>query len=138
MPYYSNDVDISKLIGKTIVFMADNHIGTDDIEFRTSDDLTYHMYHSQDCCESVELNDVCGDWDDIIGSPVTMAECVTNTETRPDGTVVPKYDSETWTFYKIGTNKGSVTLRWLGESNGYYSEGVDFAETGLIEKDKGE
>ncbi len=29
---------------------------------------------------------------------------------------------------EIGTAKGHVTLRWLGESNGYYSEGVDFDE----------
>ena len=102
------------------------------------------MWHEQDCCEGVMLDDVCGDLDDLIGSEILEAEEVSNDEFEreweskfnvttdygskksEDGDYFP--ESHTWTFYKIGTLKGSVTLRWFGESNGYYSESVDFAK----------
>lgn len=88
------------------------------------------MRHEQDCCESVYLAEVIGDWDDLIGTPIFLAEEVSNhcvprankSEDDEDYWQVP--DSETWTFYKFSTIKGSVTLRWYGSSNGYYSESV--------------
>ena len=57
-----------------------------------------------------------------------MAEEITNKDFNPpEIKKIPEYqESWTWTFYKFATIKGYVTIRWYGESNGYYSESVDF------------
>lgn len=103
---------------------------SDEINFETSDGKHYRIYHSQDCCEHVSIEDICGDLNDLIGSPILLAEESTS-NVNPEG-IKKEYqdhiDSFTWTFYKLATNKGSVTIRWYGESNGYYSDSVDFEE----------
>jgi hypothetical protein len=78
------------------------------------------FFHAQDCCESVSIEDVCGDLEDLVGEPLLLAEEVSGA-TEPD---VEHSESYTYTFYKFATRKGYVDVRWLGESNGYYSEGV--------------
>lgn len=103
------------------------HPGAEIVEITTADGNVYHMVHDQDCCESVDLHDVIGDWHDLIDATVIDANEATNSETHPEGYEAPYgHDSFTWTFYTIQTNKGAVTLRWFGESNGYYSEDVSF------------
>lgn len=94
---------------------------TDGEKFETSDGKFYEFYHEQGCCESVGVEEIHGDLEDLIGSPILQAECVTDYEHES-----PEHaHSYSWTFYKFATIKGSVTVRWLGESNGYYSESVD-------------
>lgn len=123
----SLDVKFSELVGKTITAVSGER-GDEVLAFVCSDGTEYRLYHSQDCCEHVRIEDICGDMADIIGSPVLVADESTSDE-NPQG-VKPEYqDSFTWTFYKIDTAKGGVTIRWYGESNGYYSESVDFART---------
>lgn len=120
MSWRGKDKNVSDLIGKTITSIENNN--NDELIFHTADGLTYKMYHDQDCCESVSIEDICGELDNLIGSPIVMAEESTSNENPKDS-----YDeSFTWTFYKFATVKGYVTIRWYGESNGYYSEGVDF------------
>lgn len=120
------DVEVSVLLGKTLT-KVEKSGSVDELFFHTTDGEVYKMYHEQNCCESVDIEEIIGDLEDIIGSPITMAEKVSNDDDEPKH----KYDeSYTWTFYKFATNKGYVTIRWYGESNGYYSEEVDFVKLG--------
>lgn len=112
-----NKFDIGRLEGMTIVDIPGG-IEKDGrkIRFVFSDGRTYFFQHIQECCEDVRIADVSGDWRDLIGSPLTLSAEVVS-ENR-DACM-------TWTFYTFATIKGYVTVRWLGESNGYYSERVD-------------
>lgn len=122
------DVDFSVLVGVTLLEVNVSQ-GNDEIEFVADDGRKWRMFHSQDCCESVSIDDIAGDVVDLVGSPITMAEEVSN-DKWPEGKERPSYcESYTWTFYKLATIKGYVTIRWFGESNGYYSESVDFVES---------
>ena len=88
--------------------------------------------HHQNCCESVYIEDICGDLEDLVGSPLVEAEEVSNYEAGP----LSEYeDSYTWTFYRFRTRKGSVSVRWYGSSNGYYSEdvSVEVVDTTLVD-----
>ena len=116
--------EVSELLGKTLVSITGAKEGNNEIIFECSDGSKYRMYHEQDCCETVTIEDICGDIKSLVGNPLTMAENVSN---RMDIPAVNKWvDSCTWTWYKFATVRGYVTIRWYGESNGYYSEEVDF------------
>jgi hypothetical protein len=92
------------------------------IDFFMEDGKHYRMYHEQDCCESVEIEDIEGELEHLERAWILQAEVVTNEGETAEG------DSATYTFYKFATTRGYVTIRWCGVSNGYYSETVDFIE----------
>jgi len=116
-------VDVSVLMFKTLSAVEREE---DELVFVTDSGERYRMYHRQRCCESVTIEDIVGELTDLVGSPILMAEEVSNSTDPPLNRWNP--DSYTWTFYKFATVKGYVTIRWYGESNGYYSESVDFAK----------
>jgi hypothetical protein len=100
----------SDLVGKTLVKIEVNE-DQNRITFHTADEA-FCLYHGQDCCEIVSINDINGSWDDLIGSPLLVAEEATSENETPDGVTPPEYpDSYTWTFYKLATIKGFVDVR---------------------------
>lgn len=121
---WHDNKNFSQLVGKTLSSVIGG-VGDEEMQFLCADGSHYRMFHPQDCCESVAVEDICGDVADLIGSEILRAEESTSEE-NPEG-IAPEYqDSFTWTFYKIDTAKGGVTIRWYGSSNGYYSEAVTF------------
>jgi len=100
----------------------------DRIEFETVDGKQFVMEHSQDCCESVDIESIVGDLSDLVGSPILKSEEVDSGDTPARDPSDAEYGSFTWTFYKLATIKGYVDIRWYGSSNGYYSESVDLYE----------
>lgn len=117
---WNSRMDISVLQGKTLTDIFVSEI-KNRISFLAEDGQMFVMMHEQDCCEQVEIEDICGDLSDLIGTPIILAELITSNDSKGRDC-----ESCTWSFYKLRTVKGDVTIRWWGESNGYYSEEVSF------------
>lgn len=125
MPY----TPFEELVGKTISRITGAEKDSEEISFDTTDGYRYTLYHENDCCESVEVNDVEGDIEDLIDRPIVLAEESTRDKDEDIKNGMENLDSDesyTWTFYRIATAKGFVVIRWFGQSNGYYSESVSF------------
>lgn len=120
-------MELKELLGKTLK-SATGKVGGDEIIFETTDGEIYKLCHLQDCCESVSVEDICGELSDLVDSPITQAEENSSNEDPPGVKKEYQDESFTWTFYRIATAKGQVVIRWYGSSNGYYSEDVSFVK----------
>lgn len=126
--------DVSVLLDKTLVSVERKNLADEDdwnrydaIDFELEDGSIYRMYHEQDCCEYVHIDDLNGDLQSLVGSKILVADEATSENSTPEGLDSSGADdSYTWTFYRFATIKGFVDIRWFGTSNGYYSESVSF------------
>lgn len=114
--------------GDTILkIIVDRSQENDAMTIWTDSGFRYVMTHFQDCCESVDIDDISGDLNDLIESPLLQAEVSRSNEDDPyTDHKYNDYESYTWTYYRFATIKGYVTIKWFGTSNGYYSEYVSF------------
>ncbi len=108
------------MLGVTMVSVTGTTGGSEMVFTSTAGD-EYRFYDQQDCCATCYLEDYDGDLNDLCGSPITVAEAVSE-----DG-ADEELESSTWTFLKFGTSKGAVTVRWFGHSNGYYAESPGYS-----------
>ena len=70
--------NIEEMVDKTIVSIEGMYRDSKDIYFRVNDGTVYHMYHEQDCCEDVRLEDVAGNAHALIVTPILKAEELTH------------------------------------------------------------
>jgi hypothetical protein len=114
----SDEEKLEAMVGKTVASVEGAYDGSDEMIVNFTDGTKVKFYHEQDCCETVRIEDFCGWVSDLEGTEILSAEESTSEgKSWEDGT-------STWTFYLFRTRKGDVTVRWLGESNGFYSESV--------------
>ena len=121
------EVEVSALQGATLTNIIKDD-KEESLTFIAEDGREWKMHHDQDCCESVTIDDIVGDLEDLLNTPIILAEECSNE--APETSKDSKYpdDSFTWTFYRFRTIKGTVVIKWYGSSNGYYSESVSFME----------
>lgn len=115
---YNNRVEFNILQGLVLEGILND---SDEVLYFVTNGGIFKMYHEGDCCESVTLEDVVGDPRDLKGALIVTAEVALSSEEEGHAS----YESCTWSFYKIATPQGDLTIRWFGTSNGYYSETVD-------------
>lgn len=113
-------IGISILKGQTIKKII--HTEHDEIYFALENKKYYKIFHDQFCCELFEIDNTCGDYEKLLNEPVLIAE-----KTSKD-ILKDCLKSVTWSFYKLGTRLGYVTIRWYCISNGQYSANVNFEE----------
>lgn len=108
--------DEQTIVGKTVKCIE--NIDNEKLLLYFTDGSSCQFYHYQDCCESVYIKD---------SDNLSLLEGITLT-----GIIKEETDNEaswgtsTLTKLEFVSEKTVVRVTWLGESNGYYSENVDF------------
>lgn len=116
--------DIELLKNRTIKAIVTDH--EEFIIFVLGDNGVVMMNHGQNCCETVHIEDIVSDLNNLLDKPLVRAEV------KSTGNIDIAGGDEEWTFYTLATINGYVDIKWYGTSNGYYSTAV-YVESKSVE-----
>jgi len=63
-------------------------VGSDEMLFETAEGARFVFGHYQNCCERVDINDITGDLEDLVGEPLLIAEEVSGVDLFVEGVTV--------------------------------------------------
>lgn len=121
-------MNLQDLVGKVVSSISES-------EIKTECGLSLTLYHSQDCCEQVCVDSTFGDEKLLVGNVIEeiSLDVLYEDELKDmygqsyfDKVMNNVYDSYTITEFSITAGGSTYKEIWIGQSNGYYSERVDF------------
>ncbi|HBY20802.1 MAG TPA: hypothetical protein DEG71_07310 [Clostridiales bacterium] len=111
---YKDNIPFESLLGATLLDFEELD---DRVSFLTDKGrytlINFESWCGNDC--DVSLEDIDGNIYRLFGQKIIFAEEIIHSGTD---------ESTCYSFYKLSTNNDSVTLRFYGRSNGYYSENM--------------
>ena len=90
----------------------------ESVVFKNEEETVYFS-HEQECCENVCFESIDIPLESLQGHKIISAKCRTVIKYDGDGE-----HSDIWYIFEV-EGVGTATMRWAGESNGYYSTAVD-------------
>lgn len=107
------------MVGRVVKYVD---IDKEEMKITCEDNSVFTFYHEQDCCENVYIADTVGDPMSLKGWRLLLVDM--DAEMESDFS----FESRTVTTVRFVTDENTVSVRWIGESNGYYSERVDLKQ----------
>jgi len=118
----------ASLLGRTLVEIRGAFEGSEEVVLMTADKKAYRLHGDSGYVLDTRLEDIAGNVADLVGTPLLMAQVVSSQAAPSDLKSYGEWESSTWTYYKLATVKGYVTLRWWANSDGNYCEEVFCSE----------
>jgi len=113
------------MVGRVVKYVD---IDKEEMKITCEDNSVFTFYHEQDCCEFVHIVDTVGEPMSLKGWKLLLVDMEVSQELDVDNEQGSHDDSCTTTVVKFVTDENTVSVKWIGESNGYYSESVDLKQ----------